>query len=123
MKKGSFLVGLLLNAIAFLIVSSLYKGLEITTGFWGALVTAFIWGIMNALLRPILLVLTLPVNVLTLGVFTLVINGIVLLVTASLYDGLKVYGLGAGVIAAILLSLVNVILSALFVKDNEKHRH
>jgi putative membrane protein len=118
MKKGSFLVRLLINAIAFLIVSSVYSGMSVK-GFWGAVIAALIWGIVNALLRPVFLLFTLPINILTLGLFTLVINGIILLITAQLYSGLVISGLFAGIFAAILLSAVNVILTMLFVEKKE----
>ncbi len=116
MKKESFLVRLVLNAIAFLIVSSLYSGMSVP-GIFAAVIAALIWGILNALLRPALLLLTLPINFLTLGLFTFVVNGIILFVTAKLYSGLHIDGFLAGIIAAILLSIVNVILSTLLVDD------
>jgi putative membrane protein len=115
MKKGSFVVRFMINALAFLIVSSVYSGMSVR-GFWGALIAAFIWGIINALLRPFLLLLTLPINILTFGLFTFVINGVILLITAHLYSGLVISGVFAGIFAAILLSAVNVILTTLLVK-------
>jgi putative membrane protein len=121
MKKGSFLARLLINALAFFIVSKLYDGMSVSS-FGGAIVAAFIWGIINALLRPILMLLTLPVNVLTLGLFTLVINGVVLLVTDQLSGSLTITSFGAGVVAALFLSVVNVILSSIFVHDDEKKK-
>jgi putative membrane protein len=119
MKKGSFLVRLIINALAFLIVSAVYSGLKVN-GLWAAIIAALIWGIVNALLRPILMLLTLPINFLTLGLFTLVVNGIILIVTAQLYSGLVISGFFAGIVAAILLSIVNVILSMFLVKDKAK---
>ena len=118
MKKDSFLVRLLINALAFLIVSKVYSGMSVS-GFWTAVVAALIWGIVNALLRPVLLLLTLPINILTLGLFTLVVNGLILVITAQLYSGLVISGLFAGIFAAILLSAVNVILTMLFVENKE----
>ena len=117
MKKESFLVRLVLNAIAFLIVSSMYGGMTVR-GLWSALIAALLWGIINALLRPFLFLLTLPLNFATFGLFTFVINGIILLVTASLYDGLYLSGFFAGIIAAFLLSVVNTLLSVLLVKED-----
>ncbi len=119
MKKGGFLVRLIINALAFLIVSSIYGGMSVK-GFWGAVIAALIWGIINALLRPILLLLTLPLNILTFGLFTFVINGIILLITAELYSGLVISSFFAGIFAAILLSIVNVILTMLLVREEER---
>jgi putative membrane protein len=116
MKRDSFLVRLVINALAFWIVSYLYSGMSVR-GFWGAVIAALIWGIINALLRPFLLLLTLPLNILTFGLFTLIINGIILLITAALYSGLVIPSFFAGIFAAFLLSIVNVILSMFLVKD------
>ncbi|MBD3307510.1 phage holin family protein [candidate division KSB3 bacterium] len=114
MKKDSFLVRLIINALAFLIVSSIYSGMTVT-GFWAAVIAALIWGVINALLKPLLFLLTLPINVLTFGLFTFVINGVILLLTSALYSGLVIGGFWAGILAAILLSVVNIILSVLLV--------
>ncbi len=119
MKKDSFLVRLVLNAVAFLIVARLYSGMTID-GFWEALIAGLIWGILNALLRPLLMLLTLPLNFLTFGLFTFVVNGIILLVTAHLYSGLQIPGYINGIIAALLLSIVNMILSIFLVEDKKK---
>ena len=116
MKKGSFFVRLIINALAFLIVSSVYSGMTVK-GFWAALIAAFLWGIINALLRPLLFILTLPLNLVTFGLFTFVINGILLLLTSALYSGLEISGIFAGIFAAFLLSIVNIILSVLLVRD------
>jgi putative membrane protein len=119
-KKGNFLLRLIINALAFLIVSSIYGGMTITGGFWAAVIAACIWGVINALLRPILFLLTLPINILTLGLFTFVINGLMLLLTAKLYAGLVITDFWAGVWAAILLSIINAILSSLLGQNEEK---
>lgn len=116
MKQGSFFVRLIINALAFLIVSSLYAGMSVR-GLWAAIVAALIWGIVNALLRPFLLLLTLPINFLTFGLFTFVINGLLLMLTSALYSGLQISGLFAGIIAAVLLSIVNIVLSMLLVDE------
>ena len=108
---------LIINAVAFLIVSSVYSGIQVND-FWAAVIAAFILGLINALLRPVLLILTLPVNVLTFGFFTLIINGLLLLLTASLYSGLQLRGFWAAVWAAFLMSIVNAILSSLLTKED-----
>jgi putative membrane protein len=119
MKQGSFLVHLVINALAFLIVSSLYAGMTVK-GVWAAVIAALLWGIINALLRPFLILLTLPINILTFGLFTLVINGLILFITDLLYSGLELSGFFAGIVAALLLSLVNVILSTFLVRDKDR---
>ncbi len=116
--KNSFLVRLVINAIIFLIVSSLYSGIYVND-FWAAVFAALILGLINALLRPVLFVLTLPINFLTFGLFTFVLNGIMLLLTDRLYDGIQIEGFGAAIIAAFLFSIVNAILSSMLVKDDK----
>lgn len=101
---------LLLNAIAFYVTAYLVPGVTIA-GWESLLVVSIVWGIMSILVKPILLVLTLPINIMTLGLFTLVINGLLLLLTSSLVPGFVVSGLGTAIIAAIVLSLVNMVLS------------
>ena len=119
MKKGSFLVRLVLNAVAFLIVSKVYSGMTVP-GLFDAVIAALIWGLLNALLRPVLMLLTLPINFLTLGLFTFVVNGVILFVTSELYSGLHINGLIAGIIAALLLSVVNMLLSTFLIGDDKK---
>lgn len=116
MKKNSFFVRLVINAVAFLIVSSLYSGIQVND-FWAAVIAALILGLINAFLRPVLLVLTLPINFLTFGLFTFVINGLLLLLTANLYSGIQIADFWAAVFAALLLSLVNAVLSSFLMQD------
>ncbi len=118
-KQGSFLARLIINALAFFLVAKVYGGMSVD-GFGAAVVAALIWGIINVILRPILLLLTLPVNILSLGLFTFVINGILLLLTAELYSGLELKSFFAGIVAAIMLSIVNIVLTGIFVRDDDK---
>ncbi len=100
---------LVINAIAFYVVASLVPGVTIS-GFGTLLVVAIVWGILAVLVRPILLLLTLPINVLTLGLFTFVINALLLLLTARLVPGFAVASFGTALVAAIVLALVNLFL-------------
>lgn len=117
--KNSFLVRLVINAVVFLIVSSLYSGIHVND-FWAAVLAALILGLINALIRPLLFVLTLPINFLTFGLFTFVLNALMLLLTDKLYGGLQIEGFWAAIIAAFLFSIVNAILSSMLVKDDER---
>lgn len=105
----------LLNIAAILITAYLIPGFALT--FWGAIVGSIFLGIVNAIIRPILIVLTLPLNIMTLGLFTLVINGFVLWLTAITVKGFDITGFGAAIISALVLSIVSFILSYL-IKDN-----
>lgn len=91
---------LLLNALFLLTASYVINGVEVNS-FYAAVITAIILGLINALIRPILILLTLPINILTLGLFTLVINGLLVLFVASFVKGFFV----AGFLPAVLLSI------------------
>jgi putative membrane protein len=80
-------------------------------GFLAALVAAFLLGIVNTILRPILVLLTLPLTVLTLGLFLLVINGLMLWLVAALIKGFYVNGFWGAVLGSILISIVSWLLS------------
>jgi len=104
------LVSLVVNAIAFYVVAYLIPGVEIT-GWEALLVVAVVWGIMAMLVRPLLVLLTLPVNVATLGLFTFVINALLLMLTARLVPGFEIVSFWVALLAAVMLSLVNMVLS------------
>ena len=84
-----------------------------------ALIAALVLGLVNTLIRPVLVLLTLPVTLLTLGLFILVINGLLFWVVAQLITGFHVGGLWSAVGAALLYSLISWALSALFLKKND----
>jgi putative membrane protein len=83
------------------------------TDFWGLVIAAVILGIVNAILRPILFIITLPLQIVTLGLFTLVINGLLFWLVGSFHVGLYVDGFWPGFWGAIVMGLVSWILSAL----------
>lgn len=107
-----FLFRLLVNALALVIVAYLLPGVHVTS-FTAAIVVAIILGIVNAVLRPILVILTLPVVILTLGLFTLVINAITFYLVANLGIGLTVDGFGSAFLGALVLSIVSFVLSSI----------
>jgi putative membrane protein len=106
------LLKLLINALAFYITSSIIPGMMIA-GWQTLLVVAVVWGILTTLIKPILIILTLPINILTLGLFTFVINAILLLIMSSLIPGFYITGFGTAFIASIVLAIVNGFLSTL----------
>jgi putative membrane protein len=101
---------LLINAIALLAVAYIVPGVHVSS-FVSAIVVALVLGVVNAVLRPVLFLLSLPLEILTLGLFTFVINGALFLLVANFHIGLSVDGLGAGIIGAIALSIVSFALS------------
>ncbi len=102
------LLNWLLSALAIVLTSYLLPGVRVNT-FGTALIAAVVLGILNAVIRPLLLLLTLPVNVLTLGLFTLVVNAVVVLLATRLVPGFQVDGWLAAIIFAIILSIINTI--------------
>ncbi len=103
---------LLINALAFYITSYLIPGMVIN-GWQTLLVIAVVWGILTTIIKPILIILTLPINILTLGLFTFVINAVLLLITSSIVPGFRIEGFGTALLAAIVLTIVNGFLSTL----------
>ena len=101
----------LLLAAALLLVANLYPGVRVT-GFGSAMVAALILGLLNTLLRPILVLLTLPVTVLTLGLFLFVINALMFYFAASLLAGFNVTGFVAALIGSLLYSLCGLVIDA-----------
>ncbi|ATW26267.1 phage holin family protein [Candidatus Formimonas warabiya] len=102
----------LINAVALLLTAGLIPGITIT-GVFSAIVAAIVWGIVNAVIRPIILVLTLPINVLTLGLFTLFVNGFMLKIVDHVVVGFDTQGFWATVFGALVLSLISGIFSVL----------
>jgi putative membrane protein len=99
----------LLLAAALLLVANIYAGVVVTS-FGSALIAALVLGLFNALLRPILVLLTLPVTVLTLGLFLFVINALMFYFAASVLDGFNVTGFGAALIGSLLYSLCGLVI-------------
>jgi putative membrane protein len=106
-----FIVRLIINMVAILIISYLFPGLIWVDSFWAALVTAFLLGVVNAIIRPILVLLTLPLTLVTLGLFLVVINGLMLWLVSALVRGFHVSGFWGAVLGSILISIVSWILS------------
>jgi putative membrane protein len=106
------LIGWLLNAIALLAVAYLMPSIQVAS-FGSALIAALVLGLVNTLVRPILVILTLPVTLLTLGLFLLVINGLLFWAVGSFVEGFSVGGFWPGFFGAILYSLISWLLAAL----------
>lgn len=106
------LLQLLINAAAFYLTAYLIPGITIS-GWTALFVVSIVWGILSILIKPVLIFLTLPINILTLGLFTLVINAILLLMTSSIVPGFHVDGFGTALLAGIVFSILNGFLSSL----------
>lgn len=110
-----FLLRVLVNAAAIYAAAALVPGIALA-GLGAALIAGLVLGLVNAVVRPILVLLTLPVTLLTLGLFLLVLNGLCLWLTSRLVPGFEVHGFWAAVLGAVLVSIVSWILTA-FVSD------
>lgn len=94
------------NALVFFVVANVVPGISIR-GFETAFWIALLWGVIGVTLRPILLLLALPITLLTLGLFTFVVNGFLLWLLSKLVDGFHVESFGAALFGALLLSFFN----------------
>jgi putative membrane protein len=102
----------ILNAVALLIVAYLLPGI-VVTGFGSALIAAVVLGLLNILVKPVLIILTLPVTIVTLGLFLFVVNALVFWFAGSILSGFKVQGFWWAVIGAILYSVISSLLAQL----------
>ena len=115
--KGIILRWLVLT-LAIVIAAYLFPGIHVSS-FGTALLSALVLGILNAFFRPILIILTLPINILTLGLFTFVINAFLLMMTSGVIGGLIVEGFGSALLGSFIISLVSWLLSS-FINDQGK---
>jgi putative membrane protein len=115
---SGFIARWLINIVALWFTSWIIRGIEVE-GIVPLFVASLVLGILNAVLRPIVLFLTLPINFLTLGLFTFVINALMLWITSQVVSGFYVSGFLAAFIGAILLSIVSTILNY-FLSDRGK---
>ena len=112
--KGILLRWLILT-FAIMTAAYLFSGIHVS-GFGSALFAALVLGILNAFFRPILFILTLPINVLSLGLFTFVINALLLMMTSGIIGGLVVDGFGSALFGSLVISVVSLLLSS-FISD------
>ena len=107
--RGVF-VRWLINTVALLATAKVIQGIHVQD-VWGALVAAAVLGIVNAFIRPVLVLLTLPFHILTLGLLTFVINGFMLLLVSKVVSGFTVSGFWAALVGSLVLSLISGLIS------------
>ena len=107
------------TAATLLIIAYAVPGITVT-GVYIALITAIVLGLVNAIIRPVLVVLTLPINVLSLGLFTFVINALMFWFVASFIDGFEVAGFWAAFVGAFLLTLSGWLVNLLIQQDTKR---
>ncbi len=104
------------NAIALYAASALIPGFQITTDYVGFLKIGLVFGIINTFIRPIVKLLSFPLIIITFGLFSLVINILLLYYTSYLFNFFTINSLFAGILGLLVISLVNSIMSAVFKK-------
>lgn len=109
----------LINAIALIALPYVVSGIVVKS-FVTALVVAIVLGFVNAIIRPILVILTLPVTILTLGLFIFIINGLLFWAVGSFVPDFQVAGFWAGFFGAIVFSIISWVLSAILMPRKDK---
>lgn len=108
--KGLIIRWLFLT-VAILVAAHLIEGIQVK-GFWSAVFAAAILGVLNALFRPILIILTLPINILSLGLFTFVINAILIMMVSGVVGGFEVHGFWSALFGSLVISVVSWLLNS-----------
>jgi len=116
--KAQFLVFLLRWAlttlgfwVAFRLLGTGYDNVDVTAGTWGFILAGLIFSVINSLFKPLLVIVSLPAILLTLGLFTIIVNGIIVYISLALAPGVAM-SFGNSIITGIILSLINYIVSA-----------
>jgi putative membrane protein len=104
----SFFAHLILSAGLLLLMAHFVRGVQVE-GWGSALIGAIVFGFVNAVIRPIMVFLTLPLTVITFGLFLLVINALMLLLMAALVPGIRVQGFWPALVGSLVLTLLNVV--------------
>ncbi len=113
-----FIIKLLLNALAVVVLSKVLNGVSVDS-YTTAIIVAVVLSVLNLLVKPFLILLTLPITIVTLGLFLLVVNALIILLADNLIDGFSVDGIWTAILFSILLSILQSILHSLLKKDKK----
>jgi putative membrane protein len=111
-------IGWAVNALCLMAIPYILPGIQIT-GFIAALIAALVIGLLNVIIKPILFLLTLPISILTLGLFTFVLNGLMFWLASKFLDGFAVVNFGWAMAGALVYSLISWAVSALLMPDKK----
>jgi len=114
----NLIIRILLTAVAVVVLAKFLPGVAVD-GFTSAIIVAVVLGLLNVIVKPILVILTLPITVITLGLFLLVINACIILMANSFIDGFTVNGFWIALLFSLLLSLLQSFLFSIL-KDDKK---
>jgi len=103
----------LLNTFILMFVAYIVPGVSFS-GFWSALITSAIFGLINAIIRPLMIILTLPINIITLGLFTLIVNALMFWLASTIVKGFEVTGFAAAFWGALAYWIIIVVINYLF---------
>lgn len=109
---GGIVIRIAFNAIAIYLAARLIPGMRFSGGLWELLLAGFLFGVLNSVLKPLLVLFSLPLIVLSLGLFYLVLNALILLLVAWLLPSLSMAGLFSAIVASLVMGLVNILLHA-----------
>ncbi len=115
MKNVSFLTKIIVNLIAFTIVGTMFKGVHID-GIFTLIAISVLFGLLNAFVKPLLTIITIPLTAITFGIFYLFINGFMVWLTSVLISGFTIAGFSTAFWSAIFLSLISWLAEMIFFK-------
>jgi putative membrane protein len=116
-----WLIGILINAVLFMAIAGYFSESFVLEGFSAALGASFLLSIVNIIVRPILIILTLPATILSLGFFLFVINALTLEITDYLMgDAFEIAGFGMALLAAVIMSIITLVLDKTILKSSKK---
>lgn len=118
LEPMKFIIKLLLNALAVVVLSKVLSGVSVDS-YTTAIIVAVVLSVLNLLVKPFLILLTLPITIVTLGLFLLVVNALIILLADNLIDGFSVDGIWTAILFSILLSILQSILHSLLKKDKK----
>lgn len=114
----NLIIRILLTAVAVVILAYVLPGVDVA-GFTGAIIVAIVLGLLNAFLKPILVILTLPITIVTLGLFLLVINACIILLAGEFLDSFSVSSFWTALLFSLLLSFLQSILFSILKEDKK----
>lgn len=121
----NFVIRLVVNAAALWLAARFVNGIQYTGGWQGLVGVAIVFGLLNAFVRPVLSFLSMPIQFITLGLFTLVLNALMLMLTGwaaeKLALGFTVAGFVPALLGALLVSIVSMVLSSLLTDEKDEH--
>jgi putative membrane protein len=112
------IIRVVINAVALMVADFLLPGLSVSDSTGQLLLVAVVFGLVNAFIKPIVQMLSCPLTILTLGLFTLVINALMLMLTGWLTGGIETAGFGSALLGALIISIVSMVLSSVLVSKD-----